>query len=272
MLIGGSLMKRVLSVLLTLFLLSCCLCASAASVYSTKYSEQFILGYSWSSGKSKSTSHAYRVYFINTAKHNMTAYKLTMWFYDEYGALVSTESTEWQTATVKSGKGSWTPFLTTEQRTASFEWQLTYHLSGGTKDYKSPRSTVTTAQPNTWLLQCQAWKNADQRTVEYSLPSSTAMQETSFQYKYLFNIDSTTGAIKDSLMYFRTYLKNRGANKITGYDMNLICYDANGNPVGTVSSGWQDCSLKNTKGGWSKWLSVPLTTERVTNILSYVCD
>ena len=266
-------MKRILFILLTLFLLVCCLSASAATaVYSTSYSEQFILGYSWSTGKSTGTTHAYRIFFKNPAQRSMTAYKLTMWFYDAYGALVNTESTDWQAATVESGKGSWTPFLETEQRTASFEWRLTYRLTGSSSDYNSPVSSVATAQSNTWLLQCQAWNNANQRTVEYGMPSSVALTETSFQYEYLFNINSTTGAVKDSLMYFRTYLKNRGANKITGYDMNLICYDANGNPVGTVSSGWQDCSLKNTKGGWSKWLSVPLTTERVTNILSYVCD
>lgn len=269
-------MRRVFPILLALILLISCMVlpvsAGADSIYATGYREQYIFSYSWSTGKSTGTSHAFSVYFHNSAKRDITSFMVTMKFYDQYGAYLGTTSSDWQNTQVNSGKAAWTPYVSTEVNAASFIWKLTYKLSGDTKNYSSPESTVAMANMNTWLQACRSWTDADRKDPGYLLPTTTALVETSFQHQYLFNVNSDTGSITGSQMYFRTFLKNRGANLVKSVQLSIQCMDSNGQEISQMESGWTDVSLKNDKGAWSEWFSVPLTTDLVRTTTSYICD
>ena len=216
-------MKRIMSVLLAMVLLvSMTLPAMAESVYSTSYSEQFVMGYSWSTGKSKGTSHAFRVFFKNPAKRSITSYQVSMRFYDADGNLLSTGVSDWVEATVKSGNGKWSPFLEADNQATTFTWKLVYHLNNTEKEYSTKWLTVADPANNSVLAARRAWTGAKKISVTASTDDST-VKATSFQEKYLFNINSTSGKIKGVTRSFRTYFKNISDIDLMGYKVELTC-------------------------------------------------
>ena len=262
-------MKRVVSILLALaMLIAVMLPVLADSVYSTSYSEQFVMGYSWSTGKTTGVSHSFRVFFKNPAQRSITSYRLSMRFYDADGTLINTDESEWVNKTVASNHGTWTAFVYAPDEATTFTWKLAYHLNNSEKEYSSDWLTVAAPDNDSDLVSRRAWANAKKISVTAN-STDPVVNATSFQEKYIFNINSKNGKLTGKNRYFRTYFKNIGDTPILGYEVELNCTVPDTKVPETVTTGHQAVTLGYGKGMWSSWIEMPMSTQTRDMSITY---
>lgn len=256
-------MKKLISVALAVALLLGCLilptAASAEGIYSTSYSIEYIMGYSWSTGNSTGSTQGYRVFFKNPAMRAITKYRISIAFYDSDNTLLDTNSSSWITSEVPSDLGAWSPIVRSSIYADHFKWKLSYYLENSSKVYNTKWLSVAEPEYNEDLLDRMNKVGVDHSNLSDNSTSSL-MRSTSMQERYLFNINSKTGAITGTQRYLRNYFKNIGCSAIVKYSLQVTSKDSYGYTLSVDSTGNKKINLKRNKGMWTAWVEVPMET------------